>query len=50
MEYNGGCCRTKPQLDEDIEQAMWVDKDSLKEYLKNTYPSIIDVFNALNIV
>lgn len=49
MIYRGGCCCTKPQIEEDIEQAKWVDKESLHHYLKDTYPSILDVFAALKL-
>lgn len=35
-----------PQTEESIEQAVWVKREALPEYLKNTYPSIIDVFTS----
>ena len=33
-----------PQLEEDISQAEWVEKERLPEYLEGTYPSIVEVF------
>ncbi|HET9056944.1 MAG TPA: NUDIX domain-containing protein [Chitinophagaceae bacterium] len=33
-----------PQTEEDIGEIHWVEKDKIDEYLKNTYPSILDVF------
>jgi len=33
-----------PQREEDITKAAWVAKSSLAPYLKNTYPSIVEVF------
>lgn len=35
-----------PQREEDISIATWVAKSSLPPYLKNTYPSILEVFRA----
>jgi 8-oxo-dGTP pyrophosphatase MutT (NUDIX family) len=36
--------KATPQAEEDITLAKWVAKDKLKAKLKNTYPSILDVF------
>jgi hypothetical protein len=44
MDYTGNGIETTPQADEDIEHAIWVDKKELNNYLNNTYPSIIEVF------
>ena len=33
-----------PQREEDISKAAWVAKSSLPPFLKNTYPSILEVF------
>ena len=33
-----------PQKEEDIAKAAWVARSSLPPFLKNTYPSIIEVF------
>lgn len=33
-----------PQTEEDISKAAWVAKSSLPPYLKNTFPSIVEVF------
>lgn len=33
-----------PQTEESIEKAVWVRRSALDEYLKNTYPSVVDVF------
>ena len=38
-----------PQREEDISKAAWVAKSSLPPYLKNTYPSIIEVFREAKI-
>jgi len=38
-----------PQLEEDITKAAWVAKSSLPAYLKNTYPSIVEVFRGAKI-
>ena len=38
-----------PQREEDITQAAWVAKSSLPPFLKNTYPSIIEVFREARI-
>lgn len=34
-----------PQYEEDIENIIWVKNDCIKEYLENTYPTIIEVIN-----
>ena len=39
-----------PQTEEDITKAAWVAKSSLPPYLKNTYPSIREVFLTAKIV
>ena len=38
-----------PQREEDISKAAWVAKSSLPPFLKNTYPSIIEVFREAKI-
>lgn len=38
-----------PQREEDIAQAAWVAKSSLPPFLKNTYPSIVEVFREARI-
>ncbi len=38
-----------PQREEDITRAAWVAKSSLPPFLKNTYPSIIEVFREARI-
>jgi ADP-ribose pyrophosphatase YjhB (NUDIX family) len=38
-----------PQREEDITQAAWVAKSSLPPFLKNTYPSIVEVFREARI-
>lgn len=37
-----------PQREEDITKAVWVAKSSLPPYLKNTFPSILEVFRSVN--
>jgi len=38
-----------PQLEEDISKAAWVAKSSLPPFLKNTYPSIVEVFREAHV-
>ncbi len=38
-----------PQREEDISKAAWVAKSSLPPFLKNTYPSIIEVFREAKV-
>lgn len=38
-----------PQKEEDISKAAWVAKSSLPPFLKNTYPSILEVFREAKI-
>lgn len=38
-----------PQMEEDITKAAWVAKSSLPSYLKNTYPSIVEVFRGAKV-
>ena len=38
-----------PQREEDISKAAWVAKSSLPSYLKNTYPSILEVFREAKV-
>lgn len=38
-----------PQREEDITKAVWVARSSLSPYLKNTYPSIMEVFREAKI-
>lgn len=37
-----------PQREEDITKAVWVARSSLPPYLKNTFPSILEVFRSVN--
>ena len=36
-----------PQREEDITKAAWVARSGLAHYLKNTYPSIVEVFREM---
>ena len=38
-----------PQKEEDIAQAAWVARSSLPPYLKNTYPSLLEVFREAKV-
>ena len=38
-----------PQTEEDIAKAAWVAKSSLPPFLKNTYPSIVEVFREAKV-
>lgn len=49
MEYRGTDKTTKPQTEENIEQAIWVKPSELSDYLNNTYLSILDVFSVAQI-
>ncbi len=49
MEYHGSDKTTKPQTEENIEQAIWVKPSELSDYLTNTYLSILDVFSVAQI-
>lgn len=46
MVYVGNCPDTTPQMEENIERAIWVNKADLPKYLANTYPSILEVFRT----
>lgn len=48
MLYNAPTDLT-PQKEEDISRAAWVAKSSLPPFLKNTYPSIVEVFKEAKI-
>lgn len=48
MQYNNPEDLT-PQKEEDISKAAWVAKSSLPPFLKNTFPSIIEVFRQAKI-
>jgi hypothetical protein len=39
----------KPQTEEDIQQIEWVKPVALSEKLKNTFPSIKDVIEYVNV-
>ena len=38
-----------PQAEEDISKAAWVARSSLPPFLKNTFPSIIEVFREAKV-
>ena len=44
MKYTGDCSVLTPQLEEGIQQCRWVPAAELPELLKDTYPSIRQVF------
>ncbi len=37
----------KPQTEENIQEAKWVKKEDVPQYLENTYPSIKEVFDSV---
>jgi 8-oxo-dGTP pyrophosphatase MutT (NUDIX family) len=49
MEYHGKDQTTRPQTEENIEQAIWVKPSELSDYLSNTYLSILEVFSVAQI-
>jgi hypothetical protein len=40
----------EPQTEEQITVALWATKEELQEMMKNTWPSIRDVFEASNLL
>ena len=44
MKYSGDCSTLTPQLEEGIQQCKWAPASELPELLKDTYPSIRQVF------
>ena len=44
MKYTGDCSAVVPQVEEGIQQCRWVQAAELPELLKDTYPSIRQVF------
>ena len=45
MKYSGNEI-LKPQTEEEITQAVWLNKKKLEKVYKNTFPSIIEVINS----
>ncbi len=45
-----GIGRPEPQLKENITEVRWFGKPDLGEVVKNTYPSILDVFRYANLI
>ncbi|HAF27571.1 MAG TPA: NUDIX hydrolase [Bacteroidales bacterium] len=45
-----GTKNPKPQTEEEITEAKWINADDLSEVLNNTFPSIIEVLKKANIV
>lgn len=48
MFLASGSVGLTPQTMEDIEQAIWVEKNQVSKYYKGMYPSIIEVLNNIN--
>ncbi len=48
MKCEGGIL--KPQIEENIQEARWVKKEALAQYVANTYPSIKEVFAEYGII
>jgi ADP-ribose pyrophosphatase YjhB (NUDIX family) len=42
-------CECTPQVEEDITEVRWVAKSELKEFLQQTYPTIVEVFRAMGL-
>ena len=40
-------CELTPQTEEDISKAAWIPRSGIQDYLLHTYPSICEVFRAL---
>ncbi len=45
MNYNGNSLKLIPQTEEGITDARWMDKEEIKEAMKNTFSSIAEVMN-----
>jgi 8-oxo-dGTP pyrophosphatase MutT (NUDIX family) len=45
-----GTRKPEPQLKEHITEVKWFDKSEFSEIIKNTYPSILDVFRYANLI
>lgn len=39
--------KVRPQFEEGIKKAVWVHKNNIRYQLRNTYPSIVDIFEKL---
>ena len=50
MKYNGETSSLTPQQEEGIQQCEWVPANKLAEYLKDTYPSIRQVFAETGLI
>lgn len=48
MEYHGSE-KPVPQTEENISEARWVTENEIHEYMKDTYPTIIDVLQSAGI-
>ena len=49
MEYIGDCSEAAPQTEEGITEIKWVAKNELKEFLQQTYPTIVEVFRSMGL-
>ena len=50
--YSMSCnceCECIPQVEEDITEVRWVAKSELKEFLQQTYPTIVEVFRSIGL-
>ena len=50
--YSMSCrceCELVPQTEEDITEVRWVAKSDLKEFLRHTYPTIVEVFRSIGL-
>ena len=45
-----GTSKPEPQLKEHITEVKWFDKSEIGEVIKNTYPSILDVFRYVRLI
>ena len=50
MKYSGDCSVVVPQFEEGIQQCRWVPASELPELLKDTYPSIRQVFEEAGLL
>lgn len=49
MKCQGDGADTVPQTEEGITEIRWVAKSDLTEFLKQTYPTIVDVFRSIGL-
>jgi hypothetical protein len=49
VNYNGNDLNLKPQENENITEAKWLNKSDIAQIKNNTYPSILNILAAVNL-